>query len=62
MTAIRPERPADEEAIRAIVTAAFPGPAEAKLVEALRDAGALTVSLMVEQDGAIVGPVAFDAL
>ena len=62
MTAIRPERPADEEAIRAIDTAAFPGPAEARLVEALRDAGALTVSLMVEQDGAIVGPVAFDAL
>lgn len=56
---IRPERPGDEDAIRAIVTAAFPTPAEARLVDALRDAGALTVSVVAEQDGALVGHVAF---
>ena len=57
--AIRPERLGDEDAIRCIVAAAFPEPAKAKLVDALRKAGALTVSLVAEQDSAIVGHVAF---
>lgn len=56
---VRPERPGDADAIRRIVTAAFPEAAEARLVDALRAANALTVSLVAEQDGAAVGHVAF---
>lgn len=34
---VRPERPSDAPAIRRVLLAAFPGPDEARLVEALRD-------------------------
>lgn len=61
---IRSERPSDEMAIRHLVTASFAGAlhssgTEAAIVEALRDAGALTCSLVAEEAGAIVGHVAF---
>lgn len=57
---IRPERrddPADVEAIRAIHVAAFPTPAEADLVDALREAGEVDParSLLAEVEGAVVG-------
>ena len=59
MTIIRPERSEDVEAIDAVHTAGFPTAAEARLVRLLREAGRLTVSLVAEVDGAVVGHVAF---
>ena len=55
---LRPETPADGAAIAVLVEAAFGGPAEARLVGALRMAGALTLSLIAVRDGEIVGHVA----
>ena len=61
---IRPETPADAAAISALNTAAFANAehsdgTEAQIVDRLRDAGALLVSLVAERDGAIIGHVAF---
>ncbi len=58
----RPERPADTAAIAGVIEAAFGRPAEARLVAALRRAGALDTSLVAEQDGGIVGHVALSSL
>jgi len=60
---IRPEASADAAAIAALTTAAFlnaPHAAhtEALIVNALRRAGALSVSLVAEQGGGLVGHVA----
>jgi len=46
-------------AVRAVHAASFPSDAEARLVDQLRDAGRLLVSLVAEVDGAVVGHVAF---
>lgn len=59
MPIIRPERPADAEAISALLEACFDGPLEARLVENLRAHRNLSVSLVAECDGRIVGHVAF---
>ncbi|MEK1893257.1 MAG: N-acetyltransferase [Rhizobium sp.] len=61
---IRPEQPSDITAIRQITKAAFApmeysGQTEAEIVDALREASALTVSLVAVQDGAVVGHLAF---
>jgi len=61
---IRPERPADHAAIATLVTAAFAtaphsSGTETAIVDALRDAGALTLSLVAEDHSRIVGHVAF---
>ena len=62
---IRDERNEDAAAIRRITTAAFAkaphsSGTEARIVEALRQAGALTISLVAtSDDGRIVGHVAF---
>ncbi|MDP9813526.1 putative acetyltransferase [Rhizobium tibeticum] len=61
---IRPEQPSDITAIRQITKAAFASmeyssQTEAKIVDALREAGALTVSLVAVQDGAVLGHIAF---
>lgn len=56
---IRRTAPADAPAIGALVTAAFGQDAEAKLVERLRGAGRLICELAAEEDGAIVGHIAF---
>jgi putative acetyltransferase len=56
---IREETPADVTAIHAVNVAAFETDAEARLVDALRAAGALTLSLVAEIEGAIVGHIAF---
>jgi putative acetyltransferase len=56
---IRPERPADSDAIRRVLEAAFPTAAEARLVQSLRDGVHLVLSLVAEEDEAIVGHVAF---
>jgi putative acetyltransferase len=56
---IRAETPQDRDAIYAVHTAAFKSAAEAKLVDALRAAGRLNISLVAELDGEIVGHIAF---
>jgi putative acetyltransferase len=61
---IRPERPEDATTIRALTDAAFKGmpfsdQTEAKIVDALREAGALTLSLVATEGGEIFGHVAF---
>lgn len=58
------ERPGDEPAIRAVTQAAFVGQAhseqtEAAIIDALRAADALTVSLVAPERGVLVGHVAF---
>src|SRR5262245_15027160 len=56
---IRPEVPADAAAIRRVLEAAFPTAVEAHLVDRLRAEGHLINSLVAEDDGAIVGYIAF---
>ena len=61
---IRQERPQDATTIRALTDAAFrdmphSDQTEAAIVDALRAADALTLSLVAIQDGEIVGHVAF---
>ena len=60
---IRPETPADAPAIHALTAAAFRTAAhsagtEQFIVDALRRAGALAVSLVAESDGTVIGHVA----
>ncbi len=59
MTTVRPEQPGDAEAIRGVHGASFPTPAEARLVDLLRQAGHLSVSLVAVLDDTVVGHVAF---
>ena len=61
---LRPETPDDHAAIRETTRAAFAPMAfadgdEHELVGALREAGALTLSLVAEEAGRVVGHVAF---
>lgn len=56
---VRPETPADREAIRDVHRLSFPTVLEAQLVDALRAAGRLDISLVAEVEGEIVGHVAF---
>ncbi|MDQ0468859.1 GNAT family N-acetyltransferase [Labrys wisconsinensis] len=61
---IRDEEPQDAPAIRAVVAAAFEGHphgagTEHLIVDALRARGAMTLSLVAEEVGAILGHVAF---
>jgi putative acetyltransferase len=56
---IRPEAAADRNAIHAVNAAAFPTPLESDLVDRLRSAGALAVSVVAERDGGVVGQIAF---
>jgi putative acetyltransferase len=61
---VRNERPGDQEAISRVTRDAFRSHAhsdqtEHLIVDALRDAGALTVSLVAERAGEIVGHIAF---
>lgn len=60
--AIRHAGPGDHAAIRTVETAAFPSPAEADLVEALRAAGDAVLELVAETDGRIVGHLLFSRL
>lgn len=59
---IREEAPGDRAAIRAVVEAAFPEPAEARLVERLRADGDAVFSLVAIEDGIIVGHVMFSKM
>jgi putative acetyltransferase len=56
---IRPEAPRDQRAIFDVNARAFPQPAEARLVDALRAANAVTSSLVAERDGRVVGHILF---
>ncbi len=56
---VREETPADVAAIHGVNASAFETDAEARLVDALRDNGALTLSLVAELDGEVVGHIAF---
>ena len=61
---IRPECPGDERGISALIAEAFAlaehrDGTEAQIVEQLRAAGALTVSLVAEDSGELVGLAAF---
>lgn len=61
---IRPEAPGDGDAIHRLTQAAFaPMPyadgTEADIIRRLRDSGDLLLSLVAEEDGGIVGHVAF---
>lgn len=62
-----PEHPNDIANIKAVVTAAFApvtysDGTEPAIVEMLRDTAALTLSLVAEQDGEILGHIAFSAV
>ena len=60
---LRRETTADHDAIRALIDAAFDGTEhaggnESRIVDALRAAGAMTVSLVADLDGVVIGHVA----
>lgn len=56
---IRSERAADQAAIHAVHAASFPTTAEARLVDALRAARRLRISLVAVEGDAIIGHIAF---
>jgi putative acetyltransferase len=56
---IRPEQPPDLPAIRRVNEAAFDRPDEADIVDRLRARGAITLSLVAEIEGGVVGHVLF---
>ena len=61
---IRPERPADEDGIHQLTLDAFApmwfsSGTEAPIVRALRASGDLTISLVAEEHGEVIGHVAF---
>jgi putative acetyltransferase len=56
---IRREEAGDVNAIYAVHQSCFPTEGEAKLVDSLRDAGRLTVSLLAVDEQGVVGHVAF---
>ncbi|HXV31231.1 MAG TPA: GNAT family N-acetyltransferase, partial [Sinorhizobium sp.] len=61
---IRPERDGDRGAIRAVTAAAFAGhpysdQTEPLIIERLRAGGALSLSLVAEEEGDVIGHVAF---
>ena len=59
---IRPERRDDIEAIFEIEASAFETDMEARLVDILRSDGDLTVSLVAEKDGEIIGHIALSPM
>ncbi len=56
---VRSEEPADHGAIHAVHAESFPTVGEARLVDTLRAAGLLCVSLVAVEQGEVVGHVAF---
>ena len=61
-TQIRDEIPEDFAAIRAVVEAAFPEPAEADLVDQLRADGDCVISLVAVDDDRVIGHILFSKL
>lgn len=62
MIEVRGERPGDESLIHDLNCAAFEGNGEARLVDALRASGALTLSLVAVDGDLLVGHIAFSAV
>ncbi len=56
---IRAEQPGDVLPIHAVHAGSFPTTDEARLVDLLRAAGRLSVSLVADEDGLVIGHVAF---
>jgi putative acetyltransferase len=61
-TVIRLETPRDATKVRAVLEAAFARPAEADLVERLRERGDLVLALVSERSEGLAGYVAFPRL
>ncbi len=59
MTHIRTQSAEDDSAVRQVNEAAFPTPVEADLIERLRAEADPVISLVAEDDGAIVGHILF---
>lgn len=59
---IRSENADDAAAIRALLEASFPTAAEARLVDALRGSGQLSISLVAVENQRVVGHVAFSPI
>jgi putative acetyltransferase len=59
---VRPERPNDLAAIRAVNQSAFGRQIEGKLVDALRAQGYARMSLVAEEEGQVVGHILFSDL
>lgn len=59
MVEIREEEPQDVAAVRHVNELAFGEPDEADMVDALRSRGVVTLSLVAEKDGLIVGHIMF---
>ena len=59
---MRPATPADHDAIRRIVDAAFGGPAESAIIDGVRAEDAVLADLVAEQGGEIVGHVLFSRM
>jgi putative acetyltransferase len=62
MEEIRRERQEDGPAVRRVLEAAFPTPAEANLVERLRGNGKAVIALVAEDEGEVVGHIVFSPL
>ncbi len=62
MLTIRHETASDREAVFRVESQAFGRDVEARLVDALRDAGKVLLSLVAEDDGEIVGHVLFSPM
>ena len=62
MLIIRHEAAADRNAIARVIRDAFGSDDEVRLVGALRDAGHLLLSMVAEDDGEIVGHIAFSPM
>ena len=56
---IRPEVSADKSSIHDLNVKAFEGPAEADLVDVLRDRATPFISLVAEEEGTVVGHICF---
>ena len=59
MVLIRREEPADIDAVRSLNEQAFEGPAEAKIVDDLRESCSDIISLVAEEGGEVVGHIFF---
>ncbi len=59
---IRPAQPGDAGSISRIHELAFGQPGEAQLIESLNDEAAVVLSLLAEQDGALLGHLLFSRL
>jgi putative acetyltransferase len=62
MPVIRPEQPADIEAVNALLLAAFGRQAEARLVDRLRASGKIAKALVAEETSRVLGHVVFSKI